>query len=117
MDRAKYDAFVRTFFDCDPKAVTGIFEEFLAAMTAEEGLPPGHYLSQNYDTARANPEIHVLPGNLKDARGRRLPVLLGHRRLVQPAASGERPRAGQLRQPGRGHRLPAEEPQPVYRHV
>lgn len=77
MDRARYDAFVKTFFDCDPKAVTGIFEEFLAAMRAEEALPPGHYLSQNYDTAQANPEIHVLPGNLKDARDAVFPYFWG----------------------------------------
>jgi glutamate/tyrosine decarboxylase-like PLP-dependent enzyme len=77
MDRTKYDALVRTFFDCDPKAVTGIFEELLAAMTAEESLPPGHYLSQNYDTAQANPEIHTLPGNLKDARDAVFPYFWG----------------------------------------
>lgn len=77
MDRARYDAFVRTFFECDPKAVTAIFAEFLAAMTAEESLPPGQYLSQNYDTAQANPEIHVLPGNLKDARDAVFPYFWG----------------------------------------
>lgn len=77
MDRARYDAFVHTFFDCDPKAVTGIFEEFLAAMMAEESLPPGQYLSQNYETAQANPEINVLPGNLKDARDAVFPYFWG----------------------------------------
>ena len=77
MDRARYDAFVKTFFECDPKAVTDIFSEFLAAMTAEESLPPGHQMSQNYDTAQANPEIHVLPGNLKDARDAVFPYFWG----------------------------------------
>ena len=63
MDRARYDAFVSAFFDCDPKALTGIFQEFLDVLNAQASLPPGHYLSQNYETAQANPEIHVLPGN------------------------------------------------------
>ena len=77
MDRTRYDAFVSTFFDCDPKAVTGIFQEFLDALKAEESLPPGHYLSQNYETAQANPEIHLLPGNLKDARDAVFPYFWG----------------------------------------
>jgi len=77
MDRARYDAFVKTFFECDPKAITDIFSEFLAAMTAEESLPPGGQMSQNYDTARSNPEIHVLPGNLKDARDAVFPYFWG----------------------------------------
>jgi glutamate/tyrosine decarboxylase-like PLP-dependent enzyme len=77
MDRTRYDAFVRTFFDCDPREVTQIFSELLDAMRAEESLPPGHYLSQNYDTAQANPEIHVLPGNLKDARDAVFPYFWG----------------------------------------
>jgi L-2,4-diaminobutyrate decarboxylase len=77
MDRTRYDAFVRTFFDCDPKQITEIFGELLDAMRAEESLPPGHYLSQNYDTAQANPEIHVLPGNLKDARDAIFPYFWG----------------------------------------
>lgn len=77
MDRARYDAFVKTFFECDPHAVMEVFGEFLAAMTAEESLPPGHHMSQNYDTARANPEIHLLPGNLKDARDAVFPYFWG----------------------------------------
>ncbi|MBM4000536.1 MAG: hypothetical protein FJ297_13545 [Planctomycetes bacterium] len=77
MDRARYDGFVKTFFECDPVMVTGIFEEFLAAMRAEEFLPPGSTMSQNYDTARANPEIHVLPGNLRDARDAVFPFFWG----------------------------------------
>lgn len=77
MDRARYDAFVKTFFECDAKAITEVFQEFLAAMTAEESLPPGHVMSQNYDTAQANPEIHLLPGNLKDARDAVFPYFWG----------------------------------------
>ena len=77
MDRPRYDAFVNTFFDADPKALTGIMQEFLDAMKAQATLPPGHYLSQNYETASANPEIHLLPGNLKDARDAVFPYFWG----------------------------------------
>ena len=77
MNRIRYAAFVRTFFECDPKAITGIFQEFLDALRAQESLPPGNYYSQNYDTAQANPEIHVLPGNLKDARDAVFPYFWG----------------------------------------
>lgn len=77
MDRARYDAFVKTFFECDPRAITEVFQEFLAAMTAEESLPPGHLMSQNYETAQANPEIHALPGNLRDARDAVFPYFWG----------------------------------------
>ncbi len=77
MDRAKYDRVVKTFFTCDPAEITSIFQELLAAMTAEEALPPVHVMSQNYDTAQANPEIHMLPGNLKDARDAVFPYFWG----------------------------------------
>jgi glutamate/tyrosine decarboxylase-like PLP-dependent enzyme len=77
MDRARYDSFVKTFFDCDRRAITGVFEELLAALEAEQALPPGSVMSQNYDTARANPEIHLLPGNLKDARDAIFPYFWG----------------------------------------
>jgi len=77
MDRMRYDQFVHTFFDCDPKAVTAIFKEFLDAMVAEESLPPGSVMSQNYETAQANPEIHEIPGNLKDARDAVFPFFWG----------------------------------------
>jgi L-2,4-diaminobutyrate decarboxylase len=77
MDRVRYDAFVRTFFECDPKAITGIFGEFLTAAAAQAAMPPGAVMSQNYDTAQENPEIHVLPGNLKDARDAVFPYFWG----------------------------------------
>lgn len=77
MDRQRYQQVVETFFTCDPKEVTGIFREFLDAMAAEETLPPAHVMSQNYETAQANPEIHVLPGNLKDARDTVFPYFWG----------------------------------------
>lgn len=77
MDRVRYDQFVRTFFECDPKAIIEIFDEFLTAAAAEAVLPPGAVMSQNYDTAQANPEIHLLPGNLKDARDAVFPYFWG----------------------------------------
>lgn len=77
MDRARYDQFVRTFFDCDSRTITAIFEEFLAASGAQALLPPGAVMSQNYETAQANPEIHVFPGNLKDARDAVFPYFWG----------------------------------------
>ncbi len=77
MNRQRYDEVVRTFFHCDPEAITGIFSEFLQAMRAEETLPPTAHMSQNYETARENPEIHVLPGNLKDARDAVFPYFWG----------------------------------------
>ncbi len=77
MNRAKYDAFVNTFFDCAPDTLSHIFQEFINALRSESALPPGRSLSQNYDTAKANPEIHVLPGNLKDARDAIFPFFWG----------------------------------------
>lgn len=77
MDRALYDQIVKTFFACEPKAITGIFEEFLQAMQAEETIPSAAHMAQNYETAKANPEIHVLPGNLKDARDAVFPFFWG----------------------------------------
>lgn len=77
MDRAKYDHVVKNFFTCDPAALTEILQELLAALSAEETLPPVHAMSQNYETAQANPEIHILPGNLKDARDAIFPYFWG----------------------------------------
>lgn len=77
MNRERYSEVVKTFFNCDPEAITGIFREFLLAMQAEETLPPTAHMSQNYETARENPEIHVLPGNLKDARDTVFPYFWG----------------------------------------
>lgn len=77
MDRQRYNEVVETFFTCAPTEITGIFREFLDAMAAQESLPPAHMMSQNYETARANPEIHLLPGNLKDARDAVFPYFWG----------------------------------------
>ena len=77
MDRARYDQVVKTFFECDPHAISEIFREFLLAMQAQETLPPASHMAQNYETAAANPEIHMLPGNLKDARDTVFPYFWG----------------------------------------
>ena len=77
MNRDRYAEVVRTFFACDPRAITDIFHEFLLAMQAEETLPPSPPMTPNYETAQANPEIHVLPGNLKDARDTVFPYFWG----------------------------------------
>ncbi len=79
MDREKYTRLVETFFQWDPSAVTSIFEELLSAAAAEKATWGGPSMSQNYETAQANPEIHVLPGNLKDARDAVFPYFWGHR--------------------------------------
>ena len=47
------------------------------AVQAEGTLPPTPHMAQNYETAQANPEIHVLPGNLKDARDAVFPFFWG----------------------------------------
>ena len=72
-----YDQIIRNFFTCDPHAITEIFREFMLAVDAEGSLPPSPHMSQNYETAQANPEIHVLPGNLKDARDAVFPYFWG----------------------------------------
>ncbi|NLE37745.1 MAG: hypothetical protein GX621_06945 [Pirellulaceae bacterium] len=77
MDRAKLDELIKTFFVCDKRQITQIFDELLSAMAAEEMLPPGTVMSRNYETAQANPEIHTLPGNLKDARDSIFPYFWG----------------------------------------
>lgn len=77
MNRKRYDEMVETFFTCQPGEITGIFREFLDAMAAEETLPPANVMSQNYETAQVNPEIHLLPGNLRDARDAVFPYFWG----------------------------------------
>ena len=77
MDQTRYDQLVKTFFTCDPQAISAIFHEFLMAMQAEETLPPACQMAQNYETAASNPEIHLLPGNLKDARDTVFPYFWG----------------------------------------
>jgi glutamate/tyrosine decarboxylase-like PLP-dependent enzyme len=77
MDREKYQELVSTFFEWNQPAISQIFAELLSAVAAEESSTPSSFMSQNYETARANPEIHVLPGNLKDARDAVFPYFWG----------------------------------------
>ncbi|MBI5083727.1 MAG: hypothetical protein HZB13_03905 [Acidobacteria bacterium] len=77
MDQKLYDQIISNFFTCDPEAITGIFREFMLALQAEGPLPPSPHMAQNYETAQANPEIHLLPGNLKDARDAVFPFFWG----------------------------------------
>ncbi len=77
MDQAKLKQLIDTFFTCDRKQLLEIFGEMLSALDAEQSLPPGGLMSRNYDTAQANPEIHTLPGNLKDARDAIFPFFWG----------------------------------------
>ncbi len=77
MDRDKYAKLVATFFQWNPPDLTRVFEELLSAAAAEQATWSGPSMSQNYETAQANPEIHVLPGNLKDARDAIFPYFWG----------------------------------------
>ncbi|MEZ6136352.1 MAG: pyridoxal-dependent decarboxylase [Pirellulaceae bacterium] len=76
MDRTAYDKLVNTFFRWDQPAIVSIVEELLSAAAAEDAQPL-RPMSQNYETASVNPEIHVLPGNLKDARDSIFPYFWG----------------------------------------
>ena len=77
MDREKYEELVTTFFEWNQPAISQIFAELLSAVAAEGASSPASLMSQNYETARANPEIHMLPGNLKDARDAIFPYFWG----------------------------------------
>jgi len=77
MDREKYQQVVSTFFDWNQEELTRIFSELLSAVAAEKSLTPAQMMSQNYETARDNPEIHERPGNLKDARDSIFPYFWG----------------------------------------
>jgi glutamate/tyrosine decarboxylase-like PLP-dependent enzyme len=77
MNRQKYQELVDTFFRLPQSAIPQIFGEFLSAASAESALTPAEIMSQNYETAAANPEIHNLPGNLKDARDVVFPYFWG----------------------------------------
>ncbi|TWU45028.1 L-2,4-diaminobutyrate decarboxylase [Novipirellula aureliae] len=77
MDQAALKKLTDTFFTFDRESILQIFDEFLSAMEAESHLPPGSLMSRNYETAQANPEIHTLPGNLKDARDAIFPYFWG----------------------------------------
>ncbi len=77
MNQKLYDQIIRNFFTCDAEAITGIFREFMMAVQAESPLPPSPLMAQNYETAQTNPEIHLVPGNLKDARDAVFPFFWG----------------------------------------
>lgn len=77
MDREKYRKLVETFFQWDHDAVVTVLDELITAAMAEDAQSPVRVMSQNYETAQANPEIHLLPGNLKDARDAIFPYFWG----------------------------------------
>lgn len=77
MDRQRYQELIQTFFDWNQSELVKIFSELLSSAAAEEALTPAQIMSQNYETARMNPEIHELPGNLKDARDAIFPYFWG----------------------------------------
>lgn len=77
MDVSQLNALTDMFFTCRRDELSEIFDELLSALEAEQSLPPGKLMSRNYDTAQANPEIHSIPGNLKDARDAIFPFYWG----------------------------------------
>ncbi|EMI16127.1 glutamate decarboxylase [Rhodopirellula maiorica SM1] len=77
MDAKKLQDLVDMFFTCRRDDLMQIFGEMLSALEAEQSMPPGRLMSRNYETAQANPEIHTLPGNLKDARDAIFPFYWG----------------------------------------
>ncbi len=77
MDQARLNELTEMFFTCRRDELSQIFDEMLSALDAEQSLPPGGLMSRNYETAQANPEIHTLPGNLKDARDAVFPFFWG----------------------------------------
>ncbi len=77
MRRDSYQKLVETFFQWDQDAIVSIVKELLSAAEAGDTQNRAFVMSQNYETAGANPEIHVLPGNLKDARDSIFPFFWG----------------------------------------
>ncbi|MEM1068929.1 MAG: pyridoxal-dependent decarboxylase [Planctomycetota bacterium] len=77
MNESNYQELVDTFFAWDQDAIVSIMEELLSAAAAGDSQQARGVMSQNYETAQANPEIHVLPGNLKDARDAVFPYFWG----------------------------------------
>ena len=68
---------IDTFFTCNPEELTEIFNELLSALQTDGVHNPGGLMSRNYETAQANPEIHTLTGNLRDARDAIFPFYWG----------------------------------------
>lgn len=71
------DTTIDTFFTCNRDELAEVFNELLSALQTEGIHNPGGLMSRNYDTAQANPEIHTLPGNLRDARDSIFPFYWG----------------------------------------
>ena len=117
MENPSIEKIINTFFKCDKAELLKIFDELLTALEAEENALPSKMMSQNYETAQANPEIHTLPGNLKDARDSIFPYFWGtdgwYSKLHLENVRGAR----QLRFAGRDYRLPAQESQPLRRYL
>ena len=77
MDSEKLQELIDVFFTCRREELSEIFNELLSALEAEQSMPPGMLMSRNYETAQANPEIHTIQGNLKDARDASFPFYWG----------------------------------------
>jgi L-2,4-diaminobutyrate decarboxylase len=77
MENKSLQALIDTFFTCHKQEVLQIFNEFLDSLVAEETINAMEPMSRNYETAQSNPEIHVIPGNLKDARDAIFPFFWG----------------------------------------
>lgn len=77
MEKRDLKDLIDTFFTCNKEDVLQIFNEFLNALEAEETLTTIEPMSRNYETAQSNPEINVIPGNLKDARDAIFPFFWG----------------------------------------
>lgn len=77
MNETSVNNLIRDFFTCKPEELTRLFLELLQVMQVDSNLASGGLMSRNYETAQANPEIHLLPGNLKDARDAVFPFFWG----------------------------------------
>lgn len=77
MDQQRINELIEMFFTCRREDLRQIFDEMLSALEAEQSMPPGMLMSRNYETAQANPEIHTIAGNLKDARDAIFPFYWG----------------------------------------
>jgi len=77
MKKEILDDIINNFFTCNRNEIVAIFNELLSSMTAEETISASDMMSRNYETAQSNPEIHYIPGNLKDARDAVFPYFWG----------------------------------------
>lgn len=77
MNKELLNDIISNFFTCNRDELVQIFNELINTLTAEETISASDLLSRNYDTAQSNPEIHYIPGNLKDARDSIFPYFWG----------------------------------------